>query len=278
MRDFYGMFIDYGLLSGIKFLNLQFAKMKLRRCSASQQLLFLVACCLLAVVPARAQETIITRDGKTQDVKIIGANGTSVQVKVGAGMVGIPLGSISQVNMAPPAEFAAAVEATESKDYAKALSLLKTLTGKYKGLPTDWARQATLMLGDVSVSKNDLAQGEEAYKEYKKLYPDQSSTQLDVCMARLAVAKKDYAAAREKLEPIAAQALKEKSVSKTNAAIYSQVFYLLGQVKEAGGDYSGALQDYLLTVTLFCQDRPAVSGAQERADALRKAHTGLVAP
>ena len=277
MRGFYGLFIDYGLLSGTKFLNLPFAKMKLRRCFPSHQLLF-IAACLLCVPAALRSESITTRDGKTQEVKILSANGTSVQVKVGAGTVGIPMGSITQVNMAAPADYADAVAACESKDYKKALAAATAVAGKYKGLPTDWARRATLMVGDIYIAQNDPAKAEEAYKDFQKLYPGQDSTQLDVCTARLAVAKKDYAAAKQKLEPLAEQALQKESVPKADGIIYSQVFYLLGQVREAEGDFTGALQDYLRTVTLFCQDRPAVSAAQERADALRKAHTGLVVP
>ncbi|MEI8341702.1 MAG: hypothetical protein WCH43_09235 [Verrucomicrobiota bacterium] len=252
--------------------------MKLRRCLASHQLLFLIVCYLSAAASLKSQESITTRDGKTQQAKIVGSNGSTVQLQVGAGMVGVPLSSISQVTMAPPADYAAAVAAYESKDFAKALTSATLVTGKYKGLPTEWAQQAALMLGDIYVAQNDLARAETAYMDFQKLYPGQGSTQADVCMARIAISKKDYAGAKQKLEPLAAQALKEKNIPRNAASSYSQVFYLLGQTREAEGDYPGALQDYLRTVTLFYQDHPAVSGAQERADALRKAHPGLVAP
>ena len=252
--------------------------MKLRRCFASHQLLFLVVSCLSAAIVAYSQDKITTRDGKTQELKILSSNGTNVLVKVGAGTVGIPINSITQAFMAPPSEFSAVVAAYDSRNYSKALASAELLAGKYKGLPIDWARQNALMLGDLYVLKNDIAKAEEAYKDFHKFYPGQSTTQMDVCTARLAVAKKDYSAAKQLLEPIAVQALKQKNIQKSEAATYSQVFYLLGRVKEADGDFQSALQAYLLTVTLFYQDHPSVSDAQERADALRKAHIGLVAP
>jgi len=252
--------------------------MKLRRCSASHQLLFLIVGCLSVAARLYSQDTITTRDGKTQAAKIVGANGTTVQLQVAAGMVGIPLSSITQVVMAPPAEYTLAVAAYEAKDYPKALASMAQVAGKYKGLPTEWAQQAALMLGDIYVAQNELAKAETAYTDFQKFYPGRGTVQVDVSMARVAVSKKDFTAAKQKLEPLAEAALKEKSVPKAAAASYSQVFLLLGEIKEAEGDFQGALQDYLRTVTLFYQDHVAVSSAQEKADALRKAHPGLVAP
>jgi hypothetical protein len=99
-----------------------------------------------------------------------------------------------------------------------------------------------------------------------------------VGLSRLAVAKKDYATAKQKLEPITDAALKEKIVAPANALAYSQAFLVSGQVKEAEGNLAGALEDYLRTVTLFYHDRTAVASAQERADTLRKAHKEITVP
>jgi tetratricopeptide (TPR) repeat protein len=252
--------------------------MKLRRCFASHQPLFLFVCCFLAAANLNAQDKIVTRDGKTQEAKIAGANGTSVQLQVGAGTVSLPLASITQVVMAPPPEYTAACTAYEAKDFSRALAGTAQVTAKYRGLPTDWAQQSALMLGDIYVAMNDLVKAEAAYRDFQKSYPGAGSAQADVGMARIAFSKKDYATAKQKLEPIAAQALKEKNIPNAAAVSYSQAFYLLGQIKEAQGDYSGALQDYLRTVTLFYKDRYAAGGAQERADALRKAHSGITVP
>jgi len=253
--------------------------MKLRRCFSSRQLLFAASLCALLVTDfcARAQDSIVTRDNKTQQAKILGANGSSVQVQVGAGTVGIPIASIAQVNMPAPPDFATAVTAFEAKDYAKALASAKAVADKYKGLPTDWAQQAASMIGDIYVALNDLGKAEAAYKDFQKLYPGAGSVQAEIGIARIAASKKDFATAKQKLAPILAQALKEKNVPKALGPAYSQAFYVSGQVKEAAGDYPGALEDYLRTVTIFYHDRVAVSGAQDRANAIRK-EQGVTVP
>jgi tetratricopeptide (TPR) repeat protein len=172
--------------------------------------------------------------------------------------------------MPPPPELAQAQSAFAAKDYKRALALATQVADKFKGMPTDWAQLATGMTGDIHVAMNDLAKAEAAYKEFQRLYPGGGSVQADVGIARIAASKKDFATARQKLEPIAAQALKEKIVPRNNAFAFSQAFLVLGQVKEAEGNATGALEDYLRTVTIFHHDPAAVSAAQERAAALRK--------
>lgn len=256
--------------------------MKLRRCFPPRQLLSLLPACLLfhlADLPAlHAQtETITTKDGKTSTVKILGVTGSSVQVQVGAGSIGIPISSIAQVAMPAPPEIARAAAAFAAKDYPAALTATKAVLEKYRGLPADWARQAAAMLGDIYVAMNDFGRAEAAYRDFQKLYPGAGSVQADVGLARIAVSKKDYAAARAKLEPLTAQALKLKDVPPALGPAYSQAFLVSGELKEAAGDATGALEDYARTIAIFYHDRLAVATAQERADALRK-EQGVTVP
>lgn len=246
--------------------------MKLRRCFPFHQLLFLIAAGLFFQHAATAQDKIVKTDGSTLETKIVGVSGATVMAQVGSGTIGIPLATISQVTMAPPADFAEATAAYEAKDYNKALVAARAVVSKFKGLPTDWARQATALVGDIYVALNDLPKAEAAYQDFQKAYPGQGSLQTDVGLARVAFSKKNYDAAKQKLDPIKEKALALKSVPADTASAYSKAFYLLGQIEEAQGDYSNALQDYLRTVTLFPNDRVAVAAAQEKADALRKEH------
>lgn len=218
------------------------------------------------------------KDGRTQDVKIVGVTPTSVQVQIGAGSVGIPLATIAQVIMPAPADFAAAVKAYDEKNYPKALVNAKAIADKYKGLPAEWAQQATALVGDIYAAMNDIPKAEAAYKEYQRFYPGAGSAQTDLGLAKLAMLKKDFATAKARLEPIGAAALKDKSPSRATAAIYGQAFHLLGQLSEAQGDQPAALENYLRTVAVFNQDRIAASSAQEKADALRKQNPGLAVP
>ena len=248
--------------------------MKLRFRFVRQQLLFLFGCVavLIGAVTMVRADIVTTTDNRRQEVKVIGVSGSTLQVQVGAGTLGLPLASIKEVQMAAPPELAQAQQAFAAKDYKRALSLITQLTEKYKGMPAEWAQLATGMLGDLYVALNELPKAEVAYKEFQRLYPGGGSLQADVGMARIAASKKDFATARQKLEPITAQALKEKNVSRLHAYAYSQAFLVLGQVKESEGNAPGALEDYLRTVTIFHHDPAAVSAAQERADALRKDH------
>lgn len=254
-------------------------RMKLRFLFLPRQLLFLcVASCglLLAGTPAQGQDLIIKQDGTQTQTKILGVSGTTVQMQVGKGVLGLPLASVKEVRMAAPPEYGTAIKAFEEKDYKKAQTALKALTDKYKGLPTGWAQQATAMLGDVQVELGDLAKAELAYKDFQKLYP--GSPLADIGIAAVAVSKKDYATAKQKLEPVTKKALQEKNVTATMALAYSKAFLLLGQAKEADGNVAGALEDYLRTVTLFYHDRASVALAQEKADALRKTNPEVFVP
>ena len=244
--------------------------MKLRVRFLRQQLLFLVACVLGFPTEGFGQASIKLSSGASHQGRILAVTPAGVEIQFGPNKATLPLQMITEVQMAAPAEFAAAQQAFATKDFNKALTAVLAVTERYKGLPTDWAQLATAMLGDIYVVTNDLAKAEAAYRDFQRLYPGAGSLQAEVGLARIAASKKDYAGAKKKLEPIAAAALKEKSLTRQNAFAYSQTFLVLGQVKESEGDAIGALEDYLRTVTLFYHDPSAVSAAQDRADTLRK--------
>lgn len=249
--------------------------MKLRRCFPPHQLLFLGL--LVFTSLAVAQDQIVTKDGNTQNVKIVGFTGTAVQIQVDAGSVGVPLANISEIRMPAPAEYTAAVAAYEKGDLDAALTAAQAVVKRYKGLPTDWAREAMGMIGDIYAAQEKATEAEAAFKAYAAAYPGENSAQVDIAAARSLLLKKDFAGAIQKLEPVAEAALKEKQVAARTAAAYSSAFALLGQAKEGAGDLQGALQEYLRAVTIFPQDRSAVATAQQRADALRKEH-GVAVP
>jgi hypothetical protein len=92
------------------------------------------------------------------------------------------------------------------------------------------------------------------------------------------VAKKDFATAKGKLEPVLAKAAEDKSVNARSGFGYSQAYLLMGQVQEGEGDLKGALESYLKTVTLFYYDRAAAAQAQQKADALRKTNPNVFIP
>ena len=158
---------------------------------------------------------------------------------------------------------------------------LQPVADGFRGLPTDWARQAAALLGDLFVEKGDLARAEAAYADYAKFYGGGAgggSARTQVGLARLALARGDFAGAKARLEPVATAALKNPvNLPSADAAAAGQACLLLGQIAEKLGDVSGALTHYLRTVTLFYEDRAAVAAAQKAADSLRAAHPGSIA-
>ena len=219
--------------------------------------------------------------GATQQGKVLGVTPSGqleLQVAGSTNRLGVPLSQVREVKMASPPEYAQAYAAYTAKDYAKSLVLMKGVVDKFKGLPSPWAQQAALMIGELYILSNDLPKAEAAAGDFKRLYPAAGSLQADVLFARIAAAKGDMAAAKEKLGPITEAALKEKIINGANALAYSQAFLVSGQVKETEGNLPGALEDYLRTVTIFYHDRSAVASAQDRANALREAHKEVAVP
>ncbi|HEY3902143.1 MAG TPA: hypothetical protein VGM54_26255 [Chthoniobacter sp.] len=261
--------------------------MKLRAPLTLQQLFFTTGRAIAAILLAqglnlavRAQDVIITNTGESRNVKVLGVSpsGQTLDFLVGQGQLGLPLTMVKEVRMPAPPEYGQAIAAYQAKDFGKALGLVKGVVAKFKGMPSPWAQQMTGMLGELYIAMDDIPKAEAAYDEFNRLYRNAGSLQSEVGLSRIAVAKKDFQTAGQKVAPITEAALKEKTVNPANAIAYSQAFLVSGEVKEASGNLPGALEDYLRTVTLFYYDRIAVSTAQERADALRAAHPGVTVP
>ncbi|MGA3169423.1 MAG: hypothetical protein ABSE62_00265 [Chthoniobacteraceae bacterium] len=252
--------------------------MKLRRCLVPLQLLFLLAgLIVIGARPALSQSTITLRNGQTQQVTILGVTPSGIRVQLGNGEILEPFSNVTLVSMNPPPEFAAAQTAYESGDLQTALTNAQAVVRAYRGLPTDWAQEAMLMLGDIDVSLNQLPQAQAAFKDFQAAYPLSGSAEADVGLASVDVANKNYDAARAKIAPILAQALTTRTPPREAAALIGRTFLVSGQIKQASGDLQGALEDYLRTVTIFPEDRVAAASAQQRADALRKDH-GVAVP
>ena len=249
--------------------------MNLSRCFAPRQLLFLFVAGTLTISGERAalsQETITLRDGRTLQANILGVTSEGIKIQMGQAVMVQPFSNFTHVDMNPPPEYAAAVEAYRRGDLQTALTDASSVVRNYRGLPADWASGAMLLLGDVYVDMQQLPQAEADFKDYQRAYPTAGTEELNVGLARIDVAKNDFDAAKSKIQPMLDEAQKNPSPSEATAALIGQAFYVSGKIKEQSGDLPGALEDYLRTVTIFPEDRVAAAGAQERADAIRKEH------
>lgn len=200
---------------------------------------------------------------------VVSSDGRNVQFQTAAGTVGYPLLNVESVIMPAPAELGAAYTAMQAGDTAKALPIAQAIYQKYRGLPVDWAKLAASTTANLLINAGELDKADAAFKEIEQLYPGAGGLQSKVGLARIAVAKKDFAAAKESLGPITEAALKEKNVPRENALAYSQAFYAMGLILESEGKLQEALENYLRTVTIFFHDPAARAAAQQHADDLR---------
>lgn len=209
------------------------------------------------------------KTGATQQGTITGVTASGVGFSLAAGgSISIPLAQIDSVNMAPPAEYNLALQAVAAKDFPKAVATIRAVVAKYKGLPADWAQQATALAGFLALQTGDMAGAELAFSEFKRFYPN--APEGKVGTAAIAASKKDFPGAKSLIGPIVEDALKQKDVPMGSRFAFSRAFYISGLVKESENDLPGALEDYLRTTTIFYHDTAAVASAQDRADALRK--------
>jgi tetratricopeptide (TPR) repeat protein len=250
--------------------------------------LALAACLLLLLAGpplAHAQDRLRFTDGHVQEGKVTGVSGNNVLMTIeagaGKGQISFDLRLISRVDVAPPPAFQSGYAAYQKGKWDEALAALKPLVDQFRSLPTFWEKAAVAALGDIYLEKGDIAKAEAAYNDFRNYYPFGAENALhgNLAQARIAMARNNPAAAKQRLEPIAKAALENPAaVSAANGAAYGKAFVLLGKIHEQEGNRQGALEDYLRTVTLFYQDKTATAAAQKSADALRAANKDLTAP
>jgi hypothetical protein len=233
--------------------------------------------------PAQAQDRLYFKDGHTQDGRIasVGAGQVTLAVNTtsGAGQMAFDLGLIDHIDSPPPPAWQPGIAAFQARDWDKALGGLRPIVDQYRGLPTDWARQASLALGDVYLEKNQLPQAESAYQAFRAAYPGSDALHLAVAQARLSMARRDEMKAKAQLEQIRDMGLQHPAqVTRADGAVYGQACFQLAQLEERHNEFQAALQDDLRTVTLFYQDGALAARAQQSADAIRAAHPEVSVP
>lgn len=231
----------------------------------------------LTVTPALAQDAVVLKSGLTREGKITGVSGGSVRLQIDSGSTGIPLADIREIRMDAPPEFDAAASRLASGDAPGAVSALQKVNDTFAGLPAPWAERAAALLGDAKLAAGDKAGAAAAYDQLTATYP-QATALANLGRARLAVDEGQFDAAAPLLEPLLANSAKTAFPAPADGPTLSQAHYLMGRVKEAGGDHQSALENYLKAAAVFPFDKNAAASAQQRADALRAEQAGLIAP
>jgi len=221
----------------------------------------------LPCLAALGQDVVVQKDGQRLDRQITGIKDNVLRVKVGQAETGIPMASIASVSMAPPKAYVETLAAWQSGDAKKTLSLLAPLVANFNGLPTEWAERSSALLGEAFLATGEVAKAETAFGDFQKFYPDAAST-ADVGRAQLAIEKKEFSAAREKLLPIVEKAKAAKLAGPGECAVFGRALFLLGLIHEASAENSEAMENYLLVTTLFHEDKAVAQKAREHAAVL----------
>ena len=216
-----------------------------------------------------AQDVVVQKDQQRREGEILGVADGKLRIKIGPAETSLSPDQVASVVKAPPKAYDDALKMWQDGNANKALGLLRPIVETFRGLPTDWAERASALLGDVYLSIGEVAEAETAFAEFTKAYPNAKSLS-DIGLARLAVARKDFASAKSKLTPVVAEAESAIPTPAGKRATFGQAFYLMGIIHENEGAYPEALRDYLSAVTLFPDDKAVVAKAQERADFLIK--------
>ena len=231
--------------------------------------IFVVLLMASAAPVCRAQDAVVQKDGQRREGQILGLKASAIRIKIGPAETTIPMANVASVTMAAPKAYTDALALWQKGDAAKTLPVLGPLVENFIGLPTPWAERACALLGEVYLAASQIDKAEAAFANFQKLYPDAGSS-VDIGLAELAIAKKDYDGARVKLVPIVEKAKATKLPDSDSSAVYGQALYLLGQVQESSAENAEALENYLLAVTIFHEDQAVVAKATERANALKE--------
>jgi tetratricopeptide (TPR) repeat protein len=210
------------------------------------------------------------------NVLITAVSGGKVSIKNAQGQAAYNLAQIQEVRKAPPPKFGQAQRLIEAGDMAAALPLMKEVADTFKGLPTQWASDATGMLGNIYISLGKLDEAEAAFNDFQQSYPAAGSTVTGVGKARLAAERGKLEEAKTVAAPLVAEALTKKTVTRAESQLYGQAYYILGKVAEGEGKFPEAMENYCRTVAIFYQERAVVKEAQKRIDELRQ--KGITTP
>jgi len=237
--------------------------------SVSPRAVVLSLLAILTTIGLQAQDTIVLKNNQRQPGEVLGIKDGRIRIKRGPVESSLPLDQISSVVMEPPKAFQDALNAWSQGDANKTLTLLTPLVTSFRGVPTPWAERASALIGQVYLETGNIPEAEKAFTAFQTAYPNATSA-TELGLARLAVEKKDFATAKSKLEPIIASASGILLAESGKNAEFGQAYYLMGQIREAEGDASLALQDYLTAVTIFYEDDAIVAKAQARANQIKE--------
>lgn len=239
------------------------------KASFSPMGLIMAVLCAAVFLPAPAlhADTLILTNGQRREGEILGVSKDRVRFKAGPVETALPLEQVESVRMEPPAKFKEALEAWQKGDVPATLKLLKPLVENFNGLPTQWVQRAAALLGTVLIESGDIEAARAAFNQFQSTYPNAQGL-ADLGLARLEIVDGNLDAAEDKLMPIVTEAKETLAAESGKSAEFGQALYLHGTILEQRGNLPEAMENYMLTTTIFYEDAAAASKARERASHL----------
>ena len=244
------------------------------------QSVFLIA--LVFAFPALrlvASDQIIKNDGSVIIGRIVGVSDVQVAIEVrssGTGTATFPINitDIKSIVMAVPADVTKAE--APGVGPADVIKLLEPVVNQFAGLPTDWAVEAMMTLGDAyfAIGKSDRALA--VYNQIGQLYAGTRYANVAaVGKAKLSLKAGKIDEALAVMQPIVDAANKDIAPSPGDGAIYANAFLVYGRALEAQKKPQQALEAYLTVTTMFYQNPGLVAQADQLATSLRNQNPGI---
>ncbi len=236
------------------------------RRSASLQLIVLLFSSF--TLPVFAADHIVLKDGQVHDGQVTKADANNVYIKMAFGELSFPKSDIDfqKSTFDKPAGYDAAVAAVKAEKFSDAVAALKPIVDRYAGLPTPWAQDAMLQLGDAYIGLKDFAPAKKTFDSFAALYPQSPLLGgLKAKYARILIEQKDCSQAMQSLQEMLDPLLKKDSLTEQEELAAANALIALGDCQREAKAYNDALDSYLLVVAVFDFDLDLAAQAKYKA-------------
>lgn len=230
---------------------------------------FWIVAALFVAANVGQADVLRTRAGDNFTGTVVRVVKDVVTIRTAAGELSIARKDIIRLDVSETAEYKAGLTALKARDFNTAVSNLRPIVERIGGLPLLWVANAAVRLGDAYVGAKDFPAALRAYEEFKRLYPELPQAQnLDVKVARIRCAQKDWAKALEVAEPLVASLTKKDFLTPAEEGFVAEGLISVGDAQLATGKRDTALEAYLKVVALFDLDPDLTAEAQFKAGGL----------
>lgn len=233
----------------------------------------------LALTPLAAQDgphRVIQTNGQASVGTIQSVANGNANIKVSAGVIGIPLRNIARVEMPPPAEVDAAQKAYLEGNAAQALQMITPVVQRFQGLPILWSRNAVQLQAEAALATGQIDQAKQGFEILEKVYGDKEAASIG--LARVAIEEGRLDEARKTLDPLVKNALEDAEPDSIKGVRYGQAVLAYGILQEKEGKLPEALENYLRAIVVFDSDPATTALAESKANALRESNSELAVP